>query len=82
MSVETKTALDTALEAHIADECGGSIVTGYVLHAAHLNPDLDSRDATGYYAEFAEGMPFHVGLGLSHMLANHYEDIWDDDDDG
>lgn len=81
MSADTKRALDEALSAHVADECDGSIVTGYVLHASHLNTDLDSRDATGYYAEFAKGMPYHVGLGLSDMLRTHYDDIWNEDDE-
>lgn len=83
LSDTTKATLDAALAAHIADECDGSLTTGYVLYASHLNAELDSRDATGYYAEYAEGQPFHVGLGLARMMADRFDAIWDDggDDD-
>ena len=81
MSVDTKRALDEAIAAHISNECDGSIVTGYVLHASHLNADLDSRDATGYYAEYANNQAFHVGLGLAQMMRDHFNDIWNNEDE-
>ena len=37
MSDTTKTALDAALAAHIADECDGGIISGYVLQAAYFS---------------------------------------------
>lgn len=81
MSSDTKQALDDAIAAHVADEADGALITGYVLHAAYINPDLDGREATGYYAEYATSQPYHVGLGLAHQMVNHFDEIWYDDDD-
>lgn len=82
MSAETKAALEAALAAHIADETDtGAILTGYVLHASYIDTGLDSRGSTGYFAEFHEGQPYHVGYGLAHQLVDHYHVIWEDDDD-
>jgi hypothetical protein len=81
MSVETKAALDAAIDAHLADECDGAIVTGYVFHAAFMNPELDGLEAHGYFAEFPEGQPAHVCLGLAMMQKSHIEDSSFGDDE-
>jgi len=71
VSDATKDALDAAIAAHIADETEGGIVTGYVLHASSLTADQMGRGVTGYYAEYADGQPHHIGIGLAVMLVNH-----------
>jgi hypothetical protein len=73
LSTDTKTALDAAIHAHLADECEGAIVIGYVFHAAYINPELDGLEAHGYFAEFAEGQPTHVTLGLAMMQKRYIE---------
>ena len=87
VSVETKSALDSALAAHINDEADGALVSGYVLQAAYFNGDTITNGTCGYIREFAEGQMFHVGLGLATMLDGYFRDSnqWDydieDDDD-
>ena len=85
MSSATKTALDNAIHEHLADECEGAIVTGYVFHASYINNELDGTDQHGYYAEYADGQAIHTSLGLAHMHLKHIEarmfDAEDDDDD-
>lgn len=80
MSADTKTTLDAAIAAHISDEVDGAIITGYILHAAYLNVDTDERGTTGYFAEFAENQPFHVGYGLAHQMIDHFQHGFDDDE--
>jgi hypothetical protein len=87
VSDQTKEAMDAAIAAHIADEADGALITGYVLHAAYFNTDTDTRGSTGYYHDCAEGQGYHIGLGLAHMLVDHYSDsvyditLRDDEDD-
>lgn len=83
MSEQTKAALDAAIAAHIADECDEpTIVTGYVLHAAHLSTENIDRGSTGYFAEYGEQQAYHVCLGLAAQLHQKLKDEmdWDDDD--
>lgn len=82
MSEQTKAALDAAIAARIADECDEpTIVTGYVLHAAHLSTENIDRGSTGYFAEYADQQPFHVCVGLAHQLTQKLALDYEDDDD-
>lgn len=82
MSDATKTALDEAIAAHIADLHDG-LVTGYVMQISYFSTATEDHGTSGYYVEVADNQAFHVGLGLSNMLKFHYENLFygDDDDD-
>jgi hypothetical protein len=83
MSDATKDSLDAALAAHIADECDGALVSGYVLQAAYFNGDTIQHGTTGYMREFADNQAFHVGYGLASQLLNYYRnpDWYEEEDD-
>ena len=82
MSAETRAAMERAIETHITAEVEASaIVTGFVLHAAYISTDTDSRGSTGYFREWAEGQPYHVGLGLAVQLVDQYSNAFGDDND-
>lgn len=81
MSEATKTALDDALAAHVADECDGSLVSGYVLQACYFNGGTVERGTTGYFREFSDDIPFHSSLGLANMLIDGLKDSQFDGDD-
>lgn len=64
MSVETHRALDAAIAAHFADECGGATPTGYVVQIAGVSfEDLDNGQ-TQYLRSAPEGQDIHVTAGL------------------
>lgn len=70
MSEQTKTALDAAIAAHVADETGSELVTGYVLCVAAQNlTDLESS-RTKYHAEYATGQAYHSAVGLAEILVS------------
>lgn len=80
MSTETKTAVDTAIAAHIADEGEGHFMVGYSLIIAGNH--IDRPDKTMYYKEFSDGLPYDRALGLSKYLLMAVEaDGCDDEDD-
>lgn len=83
MSEQTKAALDTALANHIADECEGALVSGYVIQAAYFNGNTIAHGTHGYMREFAEGQAYHVGYGLASQLHDYYRnpDWYDGEED-
>ena len=85
MSAETKAALDDALAAHIAEASNGALVTGYALYASTQTLEQFDREATGYFAEYAEGQAHHVAIGLVSMHSQRLDyDLavsWEDRDD-
>lgn len=82
MSVETKSALDAAIAAHVADECAGALVSGYVLQAAYFSTTTIDHGTTGYVREFAEDQAWHTGYGLANYLVDWYRNPeWFEDDD-
>lgn len=68
MTAETKHALDEAIAAHAASEAEvtGVVVTGYALVVSCSSAADFDDEVTRYLFEYAEGQPFHVGLGLVH----------------
>lgn len=70
MSIETRTALDDAIRAHIADIENGSLACGYVVIAAAI--PLGEGDAIYYPIITPEGQPSHVGLGLAYQAVDYY----------
>lgn len=70
MSAETKAALDAALQAHIADETNGSIVTGYVLLASNQDIEKLDQEVTGYWREVYTHQAMHTTVGLAVLLAD------------
>lgn len=82
MSDTTKADLDAALAAHIADECEGGIITGYVPQAAYFSENTLDHGTTGYLREFADNQAYHIGYGLASQLLDSYRnpDYADDDD--
>ena len=74
--------MERAIETHITAEVeAGAIVTGFVLHAAYLTTDTDSRGSTGYFREWPEDQPYHVGFGLAVQLAEQWGNAFGGDDD-
>lgn len=80
MSEGTKTALDNAIAAHIADLHDG-LVTGYIMQISYFSTATEDHGTSGYYVEVADNQAFHVGLGLSNMLKFHYESLYYEDGD-
>lgn len=82
MSEATKEALDQALQAHIADEGEGHLVTGYALIAVGINHDNLTRESNNYFTEFADGQPYHSSVGLATYLIDVLRDgRFDEEDD-
>lgn len=69
MSAETKVALDAAIAAHVADECEGGTITGYVIQAQYQDVEMMTDNLTGYIRVIADGQGFTTTLGLAHHLA-------------
>ena len=67
MSDATKAAVDDAIAAHIADECGGALVNGYVIQIEYvgMRPDAES----GWFRMVAPGQTMTLTIGLVHYLA-------------
>ena len=84
MSAETKAALDTALAAHIADECKGALLTSYVCQTEFTSMELIDEEMTGYQRMIAEGQTLTTTLGLMHygqrMLDCYVTETMNDDD--
>lgn len=68
MSDATKQALDAALAAHVADECEGGTLTGYVIQAQYQDIDMMADNLTGYLRIVANGQGFTTTLGLARHL--------------
>lgn len=83
MSLETKTALDAALQAHILDPSGGQIVTDWALVAATTTFDNIGSGVTSYWIEGTPNQPVHVTVGLLSYGAEHtvFGVAEDDEDD-
>jgi hypothetical protein len=64
VSDDTKTALEAALTAHIADECDGRIVTDWAMVVANTGIDAIGTGETYYYLEANSNQPPHVSEGL------------------
>ncbi|MGK0740408.1 hypothetical protein ACSHWG_00765 [Leucobacter sp. Z1108] len=68
MSEQSKSALDAAIAAHVADESGSSMVTGYVLCVAHQGIEDMDAGRTRYLGGFADNQAYHSALGLAGYL--------------
>ena len=71
MSLETKTALDAALQARILDSSGGQIVTDWALVAATTTFDNIGSGVTSYWIEGTPNQPVHVTVGLLRYGSEH-----------
>jgi hypothetical protein len=82
MSIKTKEAMEAAIEAHLADEMDGAILTGYWL--VMCGADMEKPGTTSYFHLGPDTQPFHVSLGLNSMttkfLDKDYRDSMKDDD--
>ena len=79
MSEQTKAALDAALAAHVADECDGGILTGYITQAQYTDMDLMEDGSTGYLRVQADNQIFTTSLGLTAYLHKQMEQAMLDD---
>lgn len=73
MSAQTKAALDAAIDAHIADESNGGIVTGYVLQTQYTDMAFLEERMTGYLRMVHETQDFTTTLGLIHYMRGTVE---------
>lgn len=64
MSADTKAAMDDAIAAHFADECGGALVNAYVIQIS--GESMDDLDANQWSSlrEAADGQAVVTTLGL------------------
>ena len=79
MSQSTKTTLDAAIAAHIADLTEGNILTDWGLVIASTSMDDIGTGTTVYLFESNDGQPPHVSYGLlSYAMQSS---VWEEDDD-
>lgn len=74
MSAETKAALDAAITAHVTDETGGALVTGWVVQAAGIKGEDMDEGVSYLYREIPDRQPAYVTLGLldyGHTMFRH-----------
>ena len=64
MSVDTKTALDAAIAAHVAATGDGRLVTDWALVAATTTVEDIGTGTTSYLLEGNNNQPIHVMAGL------------------
>lgn len=69
MSLETKYAMDAAIEAHFADECEHALVTGYILQLFGSSIDDLEDDGIRTLREVAEGQNFITSLGIADYVS-------------
>lgn len=79
VSAETKAALETALQNHIADEGDGAILTDWAMVCALTSMDDIGSGRTRYFCEGNTGQPVHVTVGLLRYGGEHA--TFDDEDD-
>lgn len=64
MSEQTKTALDAAVAAHIADECDGDIATAWVVIAETTNLEEIDDNMSAFYIDTRETQSLYTTDGL------------------
>ncbi|SIN72722.1 hypothetical protein [Agromyces cerinus] len=69
MSLETKTALDAAIDAHFADETDGALVSGYILQLFGSSFDDLDQGQVSVLREVAEGQNFITSLGIADYIS-------------
>ena len=79
MTVDTKTALDAAIAAHVAATGNGAIVTDWALVAATTTMEDIGTGTTSYLLEGNGNQPIHVMAGLFRYGSE--KAIWGLDDD-
>ena len=75
MSAQTKSAIDDALRAHIADEVG-TMVVAWALAVASVDPESHAEGGAHYLREQPEGQPLHATEGLSRFGSRMVGDSW------
>lgn len=69
MSAQTKSALESALQAHISDESDDEqLVTGYILGCAITSFREEEAYPHSYWFEQPDGTPAHVARGLADII--------------
>lgn len=76
MSDQTKSDLDAAIAAHVADTGNGSLVTDWALIAATTTVENIGTGTTAYLLEGNDNQPVHVMTGLFRYASERV--IWDD----
>jgi hypothetical protein len=66
MSAQTRSAVEEAIAAHISDENGGALLTGFILVATGVSPE--DQTGTRYSTLEPDTQPVHVSLGLVEYL--------------
>lgn len=75
MSDETRTGLDNAISAHIADIFPGHYTSGWVVIVSSTT--LDKPNSTNYRMLTPETQPLHVDEGLLTVGRKIIQDSWD-----
>lgn len=73
MSAETKTALDEAIQAHVADEMDGTLVTNYVLQTRGTAMSGDHEGSQSYFRALSDRQPLDTTLGLLRYATIYLE---------
>lgn len=81
MSDTTKTALEAAIEAHIADECDGDLTGAWVVVAETTTlTDMDNDDSV-FYWDARDNQSSFMSDGLLSAVLNRARYHRTDDDD-
>jgi len=81
MSAETRAALESALEAHVADECDGDLTGAWVVVAETTTlTDMDNDDSV-FYWDARDNQSSFMSDGLLSAVLNRsrYHRTGDDD---
>ena len=68
MSAETGAALAEALAAHVSDELGGRMCSGWLLIGSAVNGDQVGNGGASYHYETMPGQSYHASVGLAVLL--------------
>jgi len=79
MSADTKQALEEALAAHVADECDGDMIGGWVVVAETTNLDEFNDGTSSFYKEARSSQSGLLTTGLLWQALEHGRFRTDDD---
>lgn len=74
MSAETKAAMESAFEAHFADELSDGVLTGYVYMLSGVTRDQIEDGGSAYIWDTPTTQPLHATMGLVRYLKMRSDD--------
>jgi hypothetical protein len=71
VSVETKAALEEAIAAHVADECDGDMIGGWVVLAETTSLEQIEDDLSAFYLDARTSQSSFLTTGLLWQALEH-----------